>query len=68
MTEDDKQRAILCGIIEAVMKLSRNERDLLRWAKDHASLIAEELTESERKQLRETYKQLMNSFQDKDAT
>ena len=67
MTEDDKQRVILCGIIEGVMRFARNDRDLLQWGKDHAELIRQELTETEQKHLREVYKELMAKFLEKDA-
>lgn len=49
------------------MRFARNDKDLIKWAADHKTLINDELTEKEREHLRKVYKELMSGFLDKDA-
>jgi hypothetical protein len=53
--------------IEKIMRFARNERELREWAEDHSELINNELSEIERNKLAQVYRDLMNSFLEKDA-
>lgn len=53
--------------IERIMRFARNERELTEWAQDHSELIKNELSETERNQLAQVYRELMDSFLEKDA-
>lgn len=64
---DEHDRWILCSLLEEIMRFARNDKDLIKWAADHKSLINDELTEKEREHLRGVYKELMSVFLEKDA-
>lgn len=53
--------------IERIMRFARNEKELTEWAQDHSELIKNELSEIERNKLAQVYRELMNSFLEKDA-
>lgn len=65
MIDDSGERLVIRNVLEIVMSMARNDKELRQWAADHKEIIRQHLSDADKKYLTESYKQLLIEFEER---